>query len=265
LKHLPNISYSKDFQEKRNLDLYLPEDTNKKGIIVFIHGGNWQNGDKKDWQEVAEYFCQNGFLTASINYRLAPQWNLPAQLEDVRLAIAYIKKKAASLGYSPQKLTICGSAAGAYLALMMAVIQPNEYLGKSNELLDEKTHPKAVIAFYPIVSLNRGYHSAIIDKTIKALLSFDPSKEQESFIKDCSPSERPEDFNCPLLILHNEKNAEIPIESIRKFQKELISCQVAVKLITSIEDIATIEKISLIKANPEVMRTIENFLKEFLL
>lgn len=265
MKHLPNISYSKDFQEARNLDLFLPDDTNKKGVIVFIHGSNWQNGDKNDWQEVAEYFSQNGFLTSTINYRLAPRWNLPAQIEDVRLAISFVKKKAATLGYSPQKLTVCGSGAGAYLALLMAVIQPNEYLGKSNELLDEKTHPKAVIAFNPIVSLIKGYHSVKVDKIVKTLLSFDPSKEQESFIKDCSPSERPEDFNCPLLILHNEKNSEIPIESIRKFQKELISCQVAVKLNSSIEEIGSIDKIQPIKANPEIMRTIENFLQEFLL
>jgi acetyl esterase/lipase len=262
LKQLINTAYSKDFQEARVLDLFLPEDSNKKGIVIFIHGGNWQNGDKNQWQEVAEYFCQNGFLTASVNYRLAPKWNFPAQIEDVRLAIAYVKKQAASLGFSPQKLTLCGINAGAYLALLTAVIQPNEYLGKTNELLDEKTHPKAVIAFSPIVSLIKDYHSTKINKLVKDLLDFDPSKEQESFIKDSSPSERPEDFNCPLLIIHPEKNKEIPLASIRKFQEELISCQVPVKLITGFD---FIDSTSPIKVNPELMRLLENFLQEFLL
>ena len=66
-------------------------------------------------------------------------------------------------------------------------------------------------------------------------------------------------------MIHHENNKEIPIESIRKFQQELISCQVPVKLITNIENINAIDEVQPIKANPEIMRNIENFLQEFLL
>ena len=265
MEYLQNIAYSRDFEDLRLLDLFIPENSNKKGVILFVHGGNWKNGDKNQWYDMAEHFCQSGFLTASINYRMAPSWNMPAQIEDLRLAITFIKKKAAELGFHPQKLIVCGISSGAYLALLTAVIQPNEYLGKTYELLDEKTHPKAVIAFYPIVSLKKGYHSSKVDEMVMDLLSFDPSKEQLSFIKDSSPSERPEDFNCPLLIIHNDKNKDLPIESIQKFQKELISCQVPVKLFTNIENIHDIDDTSQIKPQPDIIRTIENFLQEFLL
>lgn len=260
-----NSSYSNDFQEKRILDIYLPDDTHKKGVIIFIPGGNWQNGDKDQWQEVAEYFCQSGFLAATVNYRLAPQWNLPAQIEDIRLAIAFVKKKAAELGHQPQKLILCGTGAGAYLSLLMGVIQPHEYLGKSYELLDEKTYPKAIIAFFPIVSIIKGFHSPKIDERVETLLDFDPNKEQECFLKDCSPKERPEDFNCPILIFHNEKNKEIPMKSIIDFQKELISCQVPVKLFTGIENIGSLDIAAPVSANWDIMRIIENFLQEYLL
>lgn len=260
---MKQFSYSKNFQEIRVLDLYIPQKNTKKDILAFISGSNWQNGDKSDWTETAEYFCQKGYLIACINVRLAPKWNFPIQIEDLRLAIGFIKKQAGLLGFAPHRLTVAGVASGAYLALLLAVITPNEYLGRSDELIDTITQPKAVIAISPIISLQPGIQSSKIDELTTSLLNFDPSKELDSFIKDCSPNVRAKDFKCPVLFIHHKNNTAIPLASVQTFQKELLGFQVPVKLITGNEKYTDINA-STNQLEVETIKAMESFLLEFL-
>ena len=59
---------------RQTLDLYTPE-TPKGGVIVYFHGGGIEDGDKRDknYVEIAEKFCKNGYAFASVNYILYPQ------------------------------------------------------------------------------------------------------------------------------------------------------------------------------------------------
>ncbi len=264
MKLLKQISYSKNFHETRILDFYIPEEKTKKDILVFIPGSDWQNGDKADWKTTAEYFCEKGYLVACINTRLTPDWNFPAQIEDLRLAIGYVKKQASVFGFAPYRLTVIGVAAGAYLALLLAVITPNEYLGRSDELLDTITQPKAVIAISPIISLFSETQSAKVDEKVKLLLSFNPSLELDSFLKDSSPNFRAKDFKCPVLLIHHDKNKDIPMSSIQNFQKDLLHYKVPVKLIIGNEDYSDFDVEPYIQLQSETLKAIEMFLLEFL-
>jgi acetyl esterase/lipase len=264
LNLLQDKSYSKNFQEARVLDFYIPQEKTKKDILVFISSSNWQNGDKSDWQQTAEYFCQKGYLVACVNFRLTPDWSFPAQIEDLRLAISYIKKQASLLGFASYRLTIAGVAAGAYLALLLAVITPNEYLGRSDELIDTHTQPKAVIAISPIISLLKETQSSKIDEKIKELLSFDPSKELVSFLKDGSPHKRANDFKCPVLFIHHDTNKDIPMPSLLSFQQDLLHYGVPVKFISGNQSYMKLDSEKYGELHLETLKSIEIFLHEFL-
>lgn len=104
---------------RQTLDLYTPE-TPKGGVIVYFHGGGIEDGDKRDknYVEIAEKFCKNGYAFASVNYILYPQGaRYPEYLEDCARAVGFIKKHMGEYGFD--KIYVSGQSAGAWISLML--------------------------------------------------------------------------------------------------------------------------------------------------
>ncbi|MGN1195068.1 MAG: alpha/beta hydrolase fold domain-containing protein [Acutalibacteraceae bacterium] len=107
----------------QKLDLYLPERDDKNvGLIVYIHGGAWQGGDKSELTETAKSVTQNnGYATASLNYRmLGEKATYVEMLEDIQSALGFIKQKAQESGYTIKSCGLIGYSAGAHLSLLYA-------------------------------------------------------------------------------------------------------------------------------------------------
>lgn len=107
------------------LDAYLPDNrTDSTKVIVYIHGGSWVRGDKKELprQFIDELAGRQGYAVASINYRLVSNGQniFPAQIEDIRKALAFISGYAGEYRYSPDQFALMGASAGAHLALLYA-------------------------------------------------------------------------------------------------------------------------------------------------
>ena len=107
--------------QSQKLDLYLPERDDKNvGLIVYIHGGAWQSGDKKELTETAKGVTRDfGYATASLNYRmLGEKATYVEMLEDIGSALTLIKQKAEENGYSIKSCGLIGYSAGAHLSLL---------------------------------------------------------------------------------------------------------------------------------------------------
>lgn len=112
--------------KQTSLDLYLPDSPAKKPAPVFIliHGGGWSIGDKDNRtfiQPKTDWLLAQGYVVASINYRLSPAVSHPAHVEDVCAAIAWVEKNIAKHGGAPDKIYLLGHSAGAHLAALAAV------------------------------------------------------------------------------------------------------------------------------------------------
>ncbi len=117
-----NIVYGP--QPDEVLDLCLPDGApvSRPGIIM-IHGGSWVEGDKSMYDAMCQEYAQQGYVVATINYRLAPQYQWPDQIGDVQLAVRYLRANASSLGLDPRTICALGDSAGAHLALLLDVLQ----------------------------------------------------------------------------------------------------------------------------------------------
>lgn len=105
----------------QKLDLYLPERDDKNvGLIVYIHGGAWQSGDKKELTETAKGVTRDfGYATASLNYRmLGEKATYVEMLEDIQSALTLIRQKAEESGYTIKCCGLIGYSAGAHLSLL---------------------------------------------------------------------------------------------------------------------------------------------------
>jgi acetyl esterase/lipase len=96
--------------------------------LVFVHGGAWHHGDKRNLWREAQAAARRGYVAVSINYRLAPTSRFPAAVEDVKCAVRWMRANAARLGVDPARIGAFGTSAGGNLVAMLAVTAPGDGL-----------------------------------------------------------------------------------------------------------------------------------------
>lgn len=112
------IAYGGDPLQK--LDLLVPAADRHAPVLLFIHGGGWSIGDKRQAAGIkAEHFAARGWAFASVNYRLVPQATVEEQAADVAAAMAYLRAHAAELGIDGNRIVLMGHSAGAHLAALV--------------------------------------------------------------------------------------------------------------------------------------------------
>ena len=89
-------------------------------VLIWVHGGGWQRGDKDHVGSKASFFTKQGFLFVSVDYRLSPKVVHPAHVQDVAAATAWTYRHCAEYGGDPNRLFIMGHSAGAHLVALTA-------------------------------------------------------------------------------------------------------------------------------------------------
>ena len=126
-----NILYGDE--PNQDLDIYYPKPLTKAmksknvtddnaindsyPMVVFVHGGSWESGNKDEYAFVGQSLAQAGYVTAVINYRKAPEHLYPDYVQDAAQAIAWSYKNAKSLHADPKRLAVIGHSAGAFNAV----------------------------------------------------------------------------------------------------------------------------------------------------
>ncbi len=119
-----DIPYAGTDDPRQRLDLYLPEvpRTNRLPTVVFIHGGAWKGGDRRQGANVLSPFLRDGqYAGASIGYRLTDTARWPAQIHDCKAAVRWLRAHAGEYGLDPERLAVWGSSAGGHLVAMLGV------------------------------------------------------------------------------------------------------------------------------------------------
>jgi acetyl esterase/lipase len=108
--------------ERGLVDLYLPDAASiPLATVVFIYGGNWRSGGRRDYRFVGQALAARGFAVAIPDYRLFPEVRYPTFLEDNAAAFAWVATEASAFGLDPARLYLMGHSAGAYNAAMLAL------------------------------------------------------------------------------------------------------------------------------------------------
>jgi len=115
---LSDLAYGSD--PRQVLDLFLPDRSDPR-LFVFVHGGGWRGGDKRQYQALGKLLCDFGYAVALPNHRLAPEHPHPAAAEDVAAAIACVLRYSSENGVRPGGLLLGGHSSGAHLAALLAL------------------------------------------------------------------------------------------------------------------------------------------------
>ena len=114
------IVYSKVADRELLLDAWVPKDDTIHAAVLVVHGGAWRSGDRKQLRGYANSLAKRGFACFAIDYRLAPNDKFPAQIDDCREAVKWIRAHAAEYKVNPDKLGAIGYSAGGHLVCLLA-------------------------------------------------------------------------------------------------------------------------------------------------
>ncbi len=156
-----NLAYATRSGSEK-LDLYLPvrrpAHSRPPGLVVYVHGGAWlEPGNVKTnlvSQTFVNFFLAAGYAAASINYRLSDEAHFPAQIQDVKTAVRWLRAHAARYGYDPGEIAALGDSAGGQLVALLGTPQGVAALeGASLGYPRVSSSVKAAIVLYPDINL----------------------------------------------------------------------------------------------------------------
>ena len=116
-----DIVYTQVGERDLMLDAYVPAVSENAPAVLVVHGGAWRSGNRKQLKGYATALARMGMVCFAIDYRLAPQHKFPAQIEDCRAAVRWIRQHADDYNADPGRLGAIGYSAGGHLVSLLGV------------------------------------------------------------------------------------------------------------------------------------------------
>jgi acetyl esterase/lipase len=220
------------------VDLYLPPRrvaSQPRPLIIYIHGGGWMGGHTRqsaafsNFPQVLASLASEGFVVASLEYRLSGEAKFPAQLQDVRAAIRFLKANAAKYGIDPTKVALWGGSAGGHLAALGG-------LSCGAPGIDDKPQPagsecvQAVVSWYGVFDFAPMVQRA--EQAPVALLGCESGATcPANKIAAVSPLTYLDAKDPPFLLIHGDDDKVVPAEQSRIAATRMMAVGVPVETI----------------------------------
>lgn len=151
-QQLSDLDYKGDGVDAHRLDLFLPADPSRAALVVFVHGGAFMQGGRKQFDSVGRALAREGLAVAVVSYRLYPETNADGATQDVADATAWLITHAADFGLGARNVFLVGHSAGAQIAAVVAT--DAKYLGASGIGLSALRGVFAVAGAYDVRDLS---------------------------------------------------------------------------------------------------------------
>lgn len=230
---VPDVEVGRGGGRILRADLAYPGDAPSKPrpAVLWIHGGGWSNGSHKG--NGAQWLADHGYFTMSVEYRLVAESPWPAQLEDCKLAVRWLRAHAARYHVDPDRIGVWGSSAGGHLAACLGTM--NDLFEGEGGFTGQSSAVQAVADFYGPVDFTGGgphgraayYHNHPV---LKALFggSFD---DRSAVWKEGSPITHVDAKDPPFFIAHGDQDRTVPISQSKNMADALSKAGIPVELV----------------------------------
>lgn len=228
---LPGVEVIRDVQyaeggKRARLDIYRPEgvDLSNAPVLLQVHGGGWTIGAKEQQGLLLmNRMAARGWVCVAINYRLAPKHPFPAQIIDVKRALAWTHEHIASYGGDPSYVVVTGGSAGGHLAALAAVTPGLAAYQPGFE--DGDTSVAACVPFYGIYDMvgddGDRFTVGLRDNFLaKRVFLTDPREDLESY-RRASPIEHVSADAPDFFVIHGVNDTLVSVRQARTFVARL--------------------------------------------
>lgn len=233
VKVLTDVVYGKGGDEDMQLDLALPEGgRGPHATVVCIHGGGWRGGKRQDLAKLTELFAQRGFVAATVSYRLTAKAQFPAQIEDCKAAVRWLRANSAKHQIDPDRIGAVGFSAGAHLSCLLGTANKKDGLEGKGGNSEQSSRVQAVVSFFgPTDFTEKTWTKEVEDFFLVPFLG-GPYEEKKDLYRKCSPIVYVNKENPPFLFFHGTKDPLVNIRESDKLAKKLTAAGVYAKLVT---------------------------------
>jgi acetyl esterase/lipase len=226
VERMANVRYAPDAGRRHLCDVYRPRGgCTDAPVLLQIHGGGWFIGNKRQQgRPLMNRMAADGWVCVAMNYRLAPRAKMPAQIVDVKLALAWIRDQIAGYGGDPTRVVVTGGSAGGHLAAIAALTMNDPRYQPGFE--DADTSVLAAVPLYPPTDLVRLFTfrsaraSRVADRTAALVFGASPSVDPARF-RDWSPIELVSPGTVPFLVVQGAADNLVPAAQTRAFVEKL--------------------------------------------
>lgn len=230
---LKDIPYVTNGHFRQKLDLYLPPKP-KGPLLVGIHGGGWRGGSKEPAQGLP--MLAQGYAVASVEYRFSQDAFFPAQIEDCKAAIRWLRAHASEYGYDPKKIAAWGGSAGGHLTALLATTGNTKEFDVG-ENLDQSSAIVCGVDFFGPTDFPgwvAPHGNSIVERSdpnsLLVLLLGGPIDKKMELAKKASPLFWASKNSAPLLILHGTKDPLVGLDQSQRLAEKYKSLGVEVIL-----------------------------------
>ena len=214
-KQLPNVDVYKEYDRHRSVvyatreddvkllcDVFLPKGKGPFPTILMIHGGAWRSGTKLHMKGHAETAAKKGFVAISINYRHAPRYKWPAQIDDCKSAMDWLLKNSEKYKIDKSRIAVWGYSAGGHLATYLAM-KPSKQ--------SERAPIRCVVCGGGIVDLT------LFPKDFPFLIYFMGATRRQApdKYKQASPLTHLSKGDPPMFFYHGDKDMVAPLSGVK--------------------------------------------------
>lgn len=198
--------------------------------IVYIHGGGWVRGVKSGDLDMIDIqaLVEAGFLVAAVDYRLSPEYRFPAQVEDVKCAVRYVRSHAADWGIDPGRIGAAGGSAGGHLSAMLGLTIAADGLEGTGGWPDTSSTVQAVCDMYGPADLTADYNR--LSRVVEFLVLRRTEKNAPE-LAIASPVTYVREAAPPFLLLHGDRDEIVTLNQSRLLYQRLLDAGVSSQLV----------------------------------
>jgi acetyl esterase/lipase len=220
------------------VDIYTPSGpAARHPLVLFIHGGGWNSGHTRHSGALANFpqalalLASEGFIVASLEYRLTNEAPYPAQLQDARAALRFLKANAAKYGIDPSRTGVWGGSAGGHLAALTALSCGVTGFDPAPAPAGSECVQAAVVWYGVFDFATMLARAPAGDAAMNALLRCKPAECTKAQVAEASPSTFLDSRDPPFLLIHGETDAVVPVAQSRDAEKAFKAAGVRVESI----------------------------------
>ena len=211
-----DVAYVTDGHERQKLDLYVPDTGENLPLIIWVHGGAWRGGDKTNY--IRMEYLKAGYAGASLNYRLSQHAVFPAQIEDVKAAVRWLRANAETYRLDPNRFAAWGSSAGGHLVAMLGTTGDIAEF-EVGENLKVSSRIQAVVDYFGPTDFLQMDAQSLPDGLVhdapdspESQLVGGPIQEHKDRVSRANPITYVSKDDSPFLIIHGDRDKLVPYQ-----------------------------------------------------
>lgn len=237
-----NVLYDTIDGQRLYLDVAAPADGGPHPCVVMFHGGAWRGGSRKDLSggekkdgksapSVIEEIAARGYVAVAASYRLAPKHKFPAQIQDARAAVRFLRARAKEYGIDRDRVAAAGFSAGGHLALLLGLADKVDGWDAGANL-DQSSRVQCVVDFFGPADLSLYAPSEAVMDAYMVPVFGKSCKTDPDVLKTASPVSYVSKAAPPVLLVHGTFDFVVPIIHSEQLEKKLKDAGATAELIT---------------------------------